>query len=399
MPDLVARAAVAAIVCLIAGAATAQPSPIVTIDRLVEHTSTVPAVAGQKIDLFVREKVPAKMLEQGSGKARAARSRCSSTAASRRDARLRCALSRLSVDGAPGARRLRRVRHGHDRLRPVGPADDGRPVQPRTRRTRSRWCRTKLKEPCEPNYPFELVSSDSETADIDRVVDFIRALRGVDRITLIGWSGGGIRTGTFSPVTPRRWTSMSSTPRRTTVARIPTLRPHVAQAGRAHGDPGARGGRGPALARHRQVPGHDRAGHAGNDLEAGPWPIRSRPNGVRAACARRSAPIGAGIRHGAKIKVPTLIMVGEEDDLIASNPRPARRSRRPGQDVPRHCLRDAFRELGEAASRAPPRVAGMAEKGTLAGQTPGCSAPTRTRRSANVDGGWLQAAGAPRIHT
>ena len=47
-----------------------------------------------------------------------------------------------------------------------------------------------------PGSPFALVDFDSETADIDAVVDFIRRLRGVDRVKLIGWSGGGIGTGT-----------------------------------------------------------------------------------------------------------------------------------------------------------------------------------------------------------
>src|SRR4051794_33862527 len=40
-------------------------------------------------------------------------------------------------------------------------------------------------------YPFELVNSQSEWDEIDRVVDFIRARRGVPKISLVGWSGGG----------------------------------------------------------------------------------------------------------------------------------------------------------------------------------------------------------------
>jgi pimeloyl-ACP methyl ester carboxylesterase len=54
--------------CLTANPALAQTAPLVTVDRLVEHTSTVPAIAGQKIDLFVREKIAADLLEQSPGK-------------------------------------------------------------------------------------------------------------------------------------------------------------------------------------------------------------------------------------------------------------------------------------------------------------------------------------------
>jgi pimeloyl-ACP methyl ester carboxylesterase len=49
-----------------------------------------------------------------------------------------------------------------------------------------------------PSYPFELVTSQSEWDEIDRVVDFIRARRGVEKISLVGWSGGGKRTGSYT---------------------------------------------------------------------------------------------------------------------------------------------------------------------------------------------------------
>src|SRR5690606_1741274 len=57
---------------------------------------------------------------------------------------------------------------------------------------------TTIPERCDPSYPYQLVSSDSETADIHAVVEFIKELRGVEQVTLIGWSGGGIRTGTYA---------------------------------------------------------------------------------------------------------------------------------------------------------------------------------------------------------
>ncbi len=78
-------------------------------------------------------------------------------------------------------------------------------------------------------YPHELVNSDSETADINAVVDFIRRLRGVDKVSLIGWSGGGIRTGTFAVRYPEKvdryviWAS-SNYSRRTRMRRRPCRR-------------------------------------------------------------------------------------------------------------------------------------------------------------------------------
>ncbi len=46
----------------------AQTPNILTIDRIIEHTSTVPAVKGEKVGLFVRERISETMLEQGAGK-------------------------------------------------------------------------------------------------------------------------------------------------------------------------------------------------------------------------------------------------------------------------------------------------------------------------------------------
>ena len=49
--------AIAILSALTSASSVAQQQTIVTIDRLVAHVSTVPAVKGQRVDLFVREKV------------------------------------------------------------------------------------------------------------------------------------------------------------------------------------------------------------------------------------------------------------------------------------------------------------------------------------------------------
>ena len=48
---------------------------VVTIDRLVDHVSSVPAIAGKNIDLFVREKVPEAIHNSPTGKAAAGKVR------------------------------------------------------------------------------------------------------------------------------------------------------------------------------------------------------------------------------------------------------------------------------------------------------------------------------------
>ena len=48
-----------------------------------------------------------------------------------------------------------------------------------------------LAAPCPPSYPHQLGTIESEWDEINAVVDYVRHLRGVDRVSLIAWSLGG----------------------------------------------------------------------------------------------------------------------------------------------------------------------------------------------------------------
>jgi len=55
---------------------------------------------------------------------------------------------------------------------------------------------------CPPSYAKQLTTIASDWNDIDGVVDHLRALRHVDRVTLIGWSQGGPRAGGYAAQHP-----------------------------------------------------------------------------------------------------------------------------------------------------------------------------------------------------
>jgi len=61
-----------------------------------------------------------------------------------------------------------------------------------------------LSAPCEPSYPFRLPTSQSDWDEIDTVVDYLRELRDVDKVSLIGWSLGGPRTGGYAARHPEK---------------------------------------------------------------------------------------------------------------------------------------------------------------------------------------------------
>jgi pimeloyl-ACP methyl ester carboxylesterase len=59
-----------------------------------------------------------------------------------------------------------------------------------------------LAKPCSPTYPGQLTSLGSDWHDIDAVVDHIRTIRGVAKVSLISWSLGGPRAGGYAAQHP-----------------------------------------------------------------------------------------------------------------------------------------------------------------------------------------------------
>lgn len=59
-----------------------------------------------------------------------------------------------------------------------------------------------LKEPCAPKYPGQLTTIGSDWNDIDAVVDHIRKLRNVSKVSLVAWSLGGPRAGGYAAQHP-----------------------------------------------------------------------------------------------------------------------------------------------------------------------------------------------------
>jgi pimeloyl-ACP methyl ester carboxylesterase len=57
---------------------------------------------------------------------------------------------------------------------------------------------------CTPNYTRQLTTIASDHADIDAVVDYIRALRHVERVSMVAWSLGGPRAGGYAAWKPER---------------------------------------------------------------------------------------------------------------------------------------------------------------------------------------------------
>lgn len=174
---------------------------ILTIDRFVPHRSTALANEGELVELFVRERVHRGHLRRG---------RHSNSPVV------------LMIQGATTPAvpvfdlRFRNyswmaflARAGFD----VFTMDlQGYGASPRPRMDDP--CNTQasqqnllipypLSGPCPPSYPFKM-AIQSDWDEIDRVVDYLRDLRGVEKVNLIAWSRGGPRAGAYAAQNPQK---------------------------------------------------------------------------------------------------------------------------------------------------------------------------------------------------
>ena len=190
---------------LLPGFAAAQPSAaedsqtILTVDHYVSHVSKVPAIAGDRTVLYVRERVkPATVLR-----------------------------------GAPDAARVVLFVHGAGTPAEVAfdvPYGDyswmaflaaagfdvfsvdmtgyGRSTRPAPMNdfcNLSAAQQTALipgKPACKPSHDRQMTTIASDWDDIDAAVDYVSKLRGVSRVSLIGWSLGGPRAGGYAAQHP-----------------------------------------------------------------------------------------------------------------------------------------------------------------------------------------------------
>jgi pimeloyl-ACP methyl ester carboxylesterase len=184
--------------------ATRKAGEILTIDRLLDHKTTIPGLKGMVMRLFVRERVlkslddaPAPRKFKGKAVLMVHGGFWPSTGPfdlSYKDYSWMAALAAAGYDvwalDMTGYGRSSRPKMDDPHNLPP---EDQKELIPHT-----------LKKVGKPSYPYILTTTDSDADDIDRVVDYIRAYRGIDKVSLIGWSGGGFRIGTYTVRHPEK---------------------------------------------------------------------------------------------------------------------------------------------------------------------------------------------------
>ena len=204
-----AASAMALLVALVVPALLPAPAGaeerLVTLERFVPHTSTVPANEGQRVGLYLREKASAEAIarfEAGSPpEGRVVLFVHGGSVSSVPDYDLDYQdYSWMGFLAAAGFDTFAMDHTGYGRS-PRPAMDDACNM---SEADQALVTPHPLAAPCKPGYPFGSTTVQSDWDEIDTVVDYIRELRGVERVSLVGWSAGGRRTGGYAARHPEK---------------------------------------------------------------------------------------------------------------------------------------------------------------------------------------------------
>jgi pimeloyl-ACP methyl ester carboxylesterase len=176
---------------------------ILTIDHFVRVQSTVPAIAGQPAQLYVRERVHAGTLARGARQADRVVLFVHGAGTPAEVAfdvpyqdyswmgyLAQAGFDAFSVDMTGYGRSTRPAAMNDPcNLAPTQQA----PLVPRL-----------IAAPCPATYGQNMTSIASDWADVGAAIDYIRALRGVERVSLVAWSLGGPRSGGYAARNPQK---------------------------------------------------------------------------------------------------------------------------------------------------------------------------------------------------
>ena len=178
-------------------AAADDSEQLLTVDHYVRVRSTVPAIAGQPAQIYVRERAKAGTVLRGA------------TFADRVVLFVHGAgtpaevafdvpykdYSWMAYLASAGFDVFSMDATGYGRSTRPPMMNDPCNLAPEQQ---TAFVPTLLSAPCGPSYPHQLTTIASDWDEVGAVVDYVRTLRHVDRVSLVAWSLGAPRSGGFA---------------------------------------------------------------------------------------------------------------------------------------------------------------------------------------------------------
>jgi pimeloyl-ACP methyl ester carboxylesterase len=224
-----ALALVAALLAVLLDGASPQAADdgqrLLTIDHFVRVTSNVPAISGQLAQIYVRERVKAGAALRGAPAADKVVlfvHGAGTPAEVAFDAPIGTH-SWMAYLAQAGFDVFSMDTTGYGRSTRPAPMNDPCNL---AEAQQAQFVPSLIPAPCKPPYPGQLTSLASDWHDIDAVVDHLRKIRGVQKVSLVSWSLGGPRAGGYAAQHPdkvQRLVLFAPAYNRTAAATAPAL--------------------------------------------------------------------------------------------------------------------------------------------------------------------------------
>jgi pimeloyl-ACP methyl ester carboxylesterase len=176
------------------------PEGLVAAEHRVRVASTAPGMDGQEAQLYLRELAPAQDAPRGARPVVLFVHGAGTPAEVSFDSR-RSDYSWLAYVASAGFDVFSVDMTGYGRsTRPAAMNDPCNTAKAQ----QARFVPALIKTTCDPSHPTPITTMGSDWHDIDTAVDFLRAVRGVERVAMVGWSQGGPRIAGYAALHPEK---------------------------------------------------------------------------------------------------------------------------------------------------------------------------------------------------
>src|SRR5260221_1548147 len=175
---------------------------ILTVDHYVQVRSKAPSIEGQLVPIYVRERVQAgTALRGGAGDRVALFVHGAGTPAEVSFDVPYQDYSWMAYLAQAGFDVFAMDTTGYGRSARPAPMNDPCNL---AKDSQAAFVPSLIPAPCPPTYPHQLTTIASDWDDVGAVVDYVRALRHVDKVSLIAWSLVGPRAGGYTALHPEK---------------------------------------------------------------------------------------------------------------------------------------------------------------------------------------------------